>query len=186
MSKPKMPKLLIFINLLSKVVNEKVTNYWCKILYLKIRLCKIFDKYHVCASPHSAHICSVGDNVLFQNVSLTKWLTLCWAGVGLHSTVDKHVRFQIYSLTKWPMALDTAEALVFLWVIMCTLKCPAQPNDLLHWRHQYASTFPDVPFHLPLQIFKRVKWLLVVWTNVDLVLNHGSSNVLPISFGLML
>ena len=62
-----------------------------------------------------------------------------WASIGLHSTVREHVPFQMCSLTKWLLAMDTNVHLFF-----------------------------GVGYHMPLQWSCLAKWLLTFWTNVHL------------------
>ena len=87
---------------------------------------------------------SVGDRVAPQVSWSTKWLTTFWASVVLHSTMGKHVPFQISSKTKWLVALDTI-----------------------------VSPFFVVGYHVHLQSSWSTKWLLAFWTNVNLVATVG-------------
>ena len=82
---------------------------------------------------------TVGEHVLFQVSSLTKWLLAKDTTVNLFFAVGKHVPFQVCSLTKWLLATDTSVNLFF------------PMGDRMHLQSSCSA-----------------KWLLVFWTNVHL------------------
>ena len=78
------------------------------------------------------------------SICLTKWLRTLWACVGLHSTMGEHVRFRCPA---WPNDLlhwTQGYALFLLWVIGCELKCAAWLNAFLHSEQAWALTRPWV------------------------------------------
>ena len=68
-----MPKSLIFDAFTLLICEKNVANYAllrCKIFSLKIWVCKIFDKFHVCILPESHDdLHKYNDNVLFVCLS---------------------------------------------------------------------------------------------------------------------
>ena len=82
---------------------------------------------------------NVGEYMLFQVSSLTKWLLAKDTSVNLFFAVGKHVPFQVCSLTKWLLATDTSVNLFF------------PMGDRMHLQSSCSA-----------------KWLLVFWTNVHL------------------